>query len=484
MITFTFVTLFGLFVLFGDSLDAIQVWLIFALYCLHKIIYSVYDWYRLKYRLTTDGIHIIDGVFTKIDVSIHFENIQEIELSASVLQRIFKQAKLTIRTNIIGDYSEFVLKMISPQEAEEIKSAFNDVKFASKNSYIKAFPDRLLLSKKQPIYYMNMRDIVLCSLSSLHFFLIFPFTISIIFGAGEYFDLQQFWQNSMENLNLEEVSMGIVLLLAISIFILALFYGFVWTYAKYKNYRVYNAEKYLTLTYGLMEKKEKHLFKKDVRFVQINRSPIMRLFKVGKINAAKAEDVSSDPDGERDVRNSTFPFVRQSDFDKFVAIFYTNIKPVRVRNIKKLTLLDKVEFTILLCAVLTVCGGAFFIFSPVIAAGLVGLSLFILFAILSARCSTFEIDNEANLCNIHKGYYSHKIYLTQNKSIERLIIRQNFLQAKFNLGHVHIFLRERPYRCIRLYHKGMHEIEELFMWWQGELAIDEKEGIGVTVCEK
>lgn len=95
---------------------------------------GILGWFRFKYQLLEDEIHIHKGIFVQKKLYIHKNRVQVTEISAGIIQRIFGLVSLTIQTAgggseravlsaLDAETARTIVDVLNPKNAEE--SEFN-----------------------------------------------------------------------------------------------------------------------------------------------------------------------------------------------------------------------------------------------------------------------------------------------------------------------------------------------------------------------
>ena len=85
---------------------------------------GIMSWFRFKYKLLEDEIHIYKGIFVQKKLYIHKNRVQVTEISAGIIQRLFGLVSLTIQT-AGGGSERAVLSALNTQTANSIVEVLN-----------------------------------------------------------------------------------------------------------------------------------------------------------------------------------------------------------------------------------------------------------------------------------------------------------------------------------------------------------------------
>jgi len=457
MVVLNFIFILGITEFMENESLAQIVWIVFLIFCLQRL-FSIFDsWYRLKYKITAEGINIIEGIFTKNDFLINFKNIQKIELSETIFQRFLKQTTLTIKTDIIGDNSEIKLEMLSHKIASLIKEKFDTRKKTNYSNTEKSIDlyDSL-------IYRMDMKDLLTYSILTMKFLLIIPFSIALYFEVNNHVELRHYFDSIIGDIDFSFSTFMISILCVV--IILSVFYGFIWVYLRYRNFLVYQTDSSIFFSQGLSESKERSLLKEDVNALLIKRNLMMIMFGKLNVHAVISGYTASLGRSNKQSPDVIFPCAKKRNINKYINVFFPNTTVGKIRNIKKLSWLDRIELTFmtLLILVLNVWIISFFITS--VALPIMLFTLFIIGCIWNNRYNAFKIHSKGDFITVYKGFLSNEVYIIKKASIEQTIIHQNFIQSRFNTGSLDIYFRENPIKKIKIHHIPLNETKGFSQW--------------------
>ena len=93
-----------------------------ALFIVPAMIFDVYRYISLRYRLDAEELVVTEGMFFKNERHIPFQRIQNIDLVEGVLARLLKVAEVRVET-ASGSEPEAVFKVLSRQDVERLRAS-------------------------------------------------------------------------------------------------------------------------------------------------------------------------------------------------------------------------------------------------------------------------------------------------------------------------------------------------------------------------
>lgn len=249
--------------------------LIFALIAMMSLPFIILNYYFFYYFISPNEIAIYSGVISRRQRNIPIHRIQNIEISQSFLQRIFKLAKVNIET--AGDVNtEGVLEYVSLSEAEEIRFIVNSYQNKEESSEtidnesaqspsLVQFDSKSNNNADNPIFSMNLKDNIIHGMMR--------FRPILILVAGWLFSMAQqfyiipdgdasFYEDIINNIihqvdNFDILHLILYFLVGISIIaFLSWVLEIVMTVNKFYGFKLYRNGNKLLSEYGLLNRKK------------------------------------------------------------------------------------------------------------------------------------------------------------------------------------------------------------------------------------
>lgn len=238
------------------------------------IIYSFLKWYNKTFEFNENMIRISEGVFTKRKNDIPYNRVKSVNTSDSLLKRLFGIANFSVEL-IGGNKVQFVLKRNEISELRE--RLFDNIEEETKTSKIKK---------------LNVFEYFLMSFTNISVFLTsFTFTTTIFTFVTNHFGEQLGFKEDENEKNGKEILdslkqteilsfdfLGPTFLVFLSLFAVSYVLSYVYIYLNYGNFKITSNSDEIHIEYGIINKKNYHIPKKQIRTLRINEPFIFRLF--------------------------------------------------------------------------------------------------------------------------------------------------------------------------------------------------------------
>lgn len=273
------------------------------------IIFSVLSWYRYTYRVEDDGLQIEYGIFIRKKRSISKNRIQSIDLTSSVIHRIFKLTRVNIETAGSSTGAEASLKAVKLSEGEALRRA---LKMANT---VGSTDEQEAVEEERPSSTISFKRLFIAGTTSG--------SIGVIFGLGAvgFSELEQFIPDGFYDSTLEWIiGLGIMLMVVLGGIGLLLLWalGIAGTMIKYGNFTVTKMDDELFITRGLLEKKQLTIPMKRIQAVGIQESLIRQ--PLGYVTVF-AEVAGGSMDKNEDFSSILFPIMKRDELEVFLRRF-------------------------------------------------------------------------------------------------------------------------------------------------------------------
>jgi putative membrane protein len=259
-------------------------------------LFTSVKWYKKKYRVNENNIEIMEGVFVKKNRIVPFSKIQTINLCDNIIYRIFKLGYLKMDTgeNKIAKTTEvfIVLNVVEARSiSEKVRNYQNNISEAAENreSVIgNSAGDKDVKSQNKAFIRTSFKELIIMSLTSNFIFkgMIFALTIfnflddlvKPILGGS----LDKYIGKMFSKYNFSTKSIGYVILIigvsSVFYILISMVLSVIAIFIRYYNFELRTNGKELTISYGLLEKKEFILPIKKINAVYINQTLLRRIF--------------------------------------------------------------------------------------------------------------------------------------------------------------------------------------------------------------
>lgn len=238
------------------------------------IIYSFLKWYNKTFEFNDNMIRISEGVFSKRNNDIPYNRVKSVNTSDSLLKRLFGIANFSVEL-IGGNKVQFVLKRNEIIELSE--RLFDNIGEETKTSKIKK---------------LSVFEYFLMSFTNISVFLAsFSLTTTIFTFAMNHFGEQLGLKEDESEKNGKEILdslkqtelvsfdfLGPTLLAFLLLFAVSYILSYVYIYLTYGNFLITSNSDDIHIEYGIINKKNYHIPKKQIRTLRINEPFIYRFF--------------------------------------------------------------------------------------------------------------------------------------------------------------------------------------------------------------
>lgn len=273
------------------------------------LLFSILSWYKYTYRVEDGELRIEYGIFVRKKRYISKNRIQSIDLTQSVVHRIFKLAKVNIETAGSGTGTEASLKAVKLPVGKTLRVELKTFeKLQQHESIEKTEPNQ----RSETI---TTKRLFLAGTTSGSIGIIF-IIMSVIFSNLDQYIPDNYFENAFQTL--ASFSIIIIAVLVIVFLLLLWLVGIAGTMIKYFNFTVTKNKDELFITRGLLEKKQTTIPLKRIQAVGIDESILRQPFGYVSVYAEVAG--GSIEKGE-DYSTILFPIMKRTEVDNFLKKF-------------------------------------------------------------------------------------------------------------------------------------------------------------------
>ncbi|WP_209122653.1 PH domain-containing protein [Alkalihalobacillus sp. BA299] len=305
--------LFGL--LFGRTNDTMlfgtyYVYMILIV-LLFSILHSTLYWLTFRYEWVEGELRVKEGVLIKKRRYIRIERVQSVDLSSGVIQRIFGLVSVKIETAGGGNEPEVHLIAISKDEAIRTKNfLLKKERMSVENSDDQSEHVQIVTYR----WVLTTKDLAIASVTSSGVGIVLTAVIALFPQIEQLFSITLF-----EEFIDFFLGTSYVLVLFYSLFILAVAWliSIVITVFKYGNFSIEKVGNELTITRGLLEKRQLTLQTDRVTAVRVVRNIFRQPFGYSAVY------VESKGGGTNEEQRSTvlFPLIKHRDINNELALY-------------------------------------------------------------------------------------------------------------------------------------------------------------------
>ncbi|WP_163971720.1 PH domain-containing protein [Oceanobacillus halotolerans] len=311
----------GLFSFRNEAL--IYVLLIGSGIALLLVIYSILSWYRYTYRVEDEELRIEYGILIRKKRYISKNRIQSIDLTQSVLHRIFKLVKVQVETAGSGTSAEASLSAVKLSDGEKLRSKLKGAKpsqLANDEEVEEVTTDSTELV--QPTHKITFKRLFIAGSTSGSIGILLAIFV-VFFSELEQFIPESFYDQTINWM----IGLSILFLIGLIVSLLLVLWllGIAGTMIKYGNFTITRNNDELFITRGLLEKKQITIPLKRIQAVGIGESIIRQ--PLGYVTVF-AEVAGGTIDKGEDYSTVLFPIMKTNEVHDFLKDLLPDYVPV------------------------------------------------------------------------------------------------------------------------------------------------------------
>jgi len=295
------------FITFRDE-AVIYMILAIAIILVIGVAISVLSWYRFTYRIEEDELRIEYGLFIRKKRYISKNRIQSIDLTASIIHRLFKLVKVQVETAGSGTDAEAMLKAVKLSEGERLRQEL-------KKGKTEAIDKEAEETGIRPFREISLKRLFIAGLTSGSAGIILAIA-AVAFSEIQQFIPGDFYETTFEYL----IGLGLIILIGIGLILLVIVWllGVAGTMIKYGKFTITKKDNELFITRGLLETKQLTIPLKRIQAVGIQESIIRQ--PLGFVTVF-AEVAGGSVDKGEDFSTVLFPIMRKEEATDFLNEF-------------------------------------------------------------------------------------------------------------------------------------------------------------------
>ncbi len=386
------------------------------------LVFSIWSWFRYTYRIEDDELRIEYGIFIRKKRYISKNRIQSIDLTSSVVHRIFKLTRVQIETAGSSTGAEASLKAVKLAEGEALRDELK----STRGQLTEVEEESTDETKTYPSQMIKFKRLFIAGSTSGSIGVIFAL-LAFGFSELEQFIPDHYYDNTVEWV----IGLSIVLMISLAVVTLLLLWllGIAGTMIKYGKFTITKYENELFITRGLLEKKQLTIPLNRIQAVGIEESLIRQ--PLGYVTLY-AEVAGGSLDKGEDFSSVLFPILKADEVEEFLNTFlpeYTGIRqeltPLPKRARKFYITRSVLPFLVLAVAV-------WFIFPQLIWVPVFLLAVSLYLGILRHKDGGFQQDGKQ--LTIRFRTFSRNTIIMYHKRIQAFEKKQHRVHVKTGLA--------------------------------------------------
>lgn len=401
--------------------------IIVGVYILIVGVLGTISWFRYSYWVDDNALHMEYGVFVRTKRTISKNRIQSIDLTESIIHRVFKLAKVNIETASSGQQAEAALAAVKYKKGIELREQLKYRKSTAEGELLEE--EEIAETKKQ----ISFKDLLLAGMTSGGLGIILGF---FFFGLSE---VEEFIPETVYDVTLEwfiTTSIMTVILLVLMMLILVWILSVGWTLIRYGKFTIKRVDDELLITRGLLEKKQLTIPLHRIQAVGLEENILRQPFGYASI---VAEVAGGSSDKQTDASVLLFPIMKKSEIQGFLETFVPGFSwDLETEEDWKQPPKQAIKFYVFRSAILfLILGAALFYFLPAYSwAGLFILGLAFYRGWLSYKDAGYSMAGDRLL--LRYRLLKRVTILLYPKRIQAFQQAQHPLQRKDNLASMKV----------------------------------------------
>ncbi|MDQ0232496.1 PH domain-containing protein [Metabacillus malikii] len=285
---------------FGKNVDFNIYFILGAILLVTSVIViSILDWLKFTYRVEDGEVRIEHGIFVKKKRYIPIERIQTINISAGIIQQLFKLVKVQIETASGGIKAEAELIAVKRVDAESIEKAIASYK--QEKAPVQIEEDGSVV-KQLPTYKMTKKELLVAASTSSGVGVILS-AIAAFFSQFEEFIPYEKIFDQFEFLT--NASITVYISLVFIAFLITWIISVIGVILKYAHFTVIKDEKEIKISKGIFEKQQLSIPLSRIQAIRIVQNPIRQLLGYSTIHI----ETAGGSVGDNDTSTILFPVV-------------------------------------------------------------------------------------------------------------------------------------------------------------------------------
>lgn len=402
------------------ALDFLYFFLILIGVLLLDFLYGFLAWHRFSYYVTEEALQLEYGIFKRTKRSISKNRIQAIDLTETVLHRLFKLAQVKIETASSGFEAEASLTAVTLDEGEQIRNIL-------KRQPIRTEITTDVLEPTYPVQKITMERLILAGLTSGGAGMI----LALLFAAA--LEMEEFISEEIYEYTFQWItstSFAFIALIGAAVLIIVWAASVLWNIIRYGNFTIKRQDDELLIARGILERKQMTIPIQRIQAIVIEENILRQPFGYATIIA---EVAGGDLNDTTDNSIILFPILHKREIQEFLLIFIEEFAWeedgdwTKAKRIAIPFYLFRSSFWFLLAGILV-----FFIFPTFVWIPSALLVLALVRGWLCYKDAGFHIDG--NRLTIRYRFISRMTVRLYHKRIQAYRKKQNPLQRKAKLA--------------------------------------------------
>ncbi|GKV66970.1 MULTISPECIES: PH domain-containing protein [unclassified Sporosarcina] len=456
---------FLLFVVkFGSTSVLIQIgqWGFLAVTAL-TLITLVMKWFANRYATDDQGFHIKSGIFSKIERTVYYEKIQNVQRQTSFLHKLFRMTSITFETGAGSADASVEFAVLTKEEADRLE-VLVDGTTAERASAETAnetvpgvrIPDRV-------IHFTPTRgDLIKATFTSLSFLFLIAIAGSLFSKLDAVFNVEE----RVEGWLLAVLTSGWVIAVATILLIIVSFAaGFIRTFITYGKYEIASDDSRIYISKGVLNESAFSILKRRVQGVEITQSFMKRLLGLAEVKLISAGGLG---EGEQEI-SILYPFLPVNRANSIISELLPDYKvSSELKRLPRKSLAVRLVrpywFWLVVTVILAFIKPEPFGFQAAWWTASLGLLLVLVLSRIADYWNTKYAVTDG-LIQVREGALETTTYLSRRDKIIEVSVKRTKFQQWTGLATIGFINRAQSVRHETLKDVPIDDAEQFFVWY-------------------
>jgi putative membrane protein len=411
-----------------------EEWFIFLInFALGLLVFYAFfvSYFFITYRITPTEFYVATGIFSRQRRSIPIERIQNVAITQSFLQRLFRIAKVTIET-AGGTGTEGTLEFVSLQNANEIRSYILRHKYGE--SVNSEHQQDQIEEEKDVIHSLSTKEtwLVACFQFSPMFFIFvfiaFQYLYTLFPDSVITITKDQIEQNFLKQTSPILVAVAIAVVFVVSV-LASWLLGMLISFNKYYSFKAVRVNKTVVIQSGLFVRINTTIPLKRIQAISITSNPLLKLLGYSTINIFTA--------GIREAQqlsSTVIPLIKNEkvkDFTEILLGFQTEKPREAVASSTFYRYLSQGSTNIILpCIALSIFYSQWFLLGIIFGIVFIGVML------IAVRKRKYEVNK--TYIAVQRGFYSTIVTIIPLRKVQTVEYSQSIFLKFWHIAEISI----------------------------------------------
>lgn len=429
------------------------------------VITLIVKWFVKQFATTERSFHLKSGIFSKIERTVYYDKVQNVQRHTSFLHKLFRVTSITFETSASGADANVSFKVVTKDEADRMERLVEETNSEKTETLHveEANGEKVDLIPERVIHFTpTRRDVVKASFTSLSFLFLIVIVASLFSKLNALFNIEDL----VEGWVLSFLTSGwTIAAIATILIIISFAVGLIRTYFSYGKYEISSDSTRIYISKGVLDETNFSILKNRVQAIEITQSVMKRFLRLAEVKLISAGSLGDD---EQEV-STLYPFLpierAYSIIEELLPDYEVNLEAKRLpRNSLVVKLVKPYWFWLITTGVLYYFKPEPFNFQQTWwVSSLLLLVLLIFGRVLDYLNTRYALTNR--FVQLSSGALTKTTYLTRRDKIIEIYVNRSKLQQFTGLATIGLVNRAKPVRHETLSDLPIYEADAFYTWY-------------------